>query len=202
MADGDLLGTDQDVFDEQPQYALALFGGGGAGVAAQLGEEAFQVVGELEVALAVGGLGVQGADLGAQACFAGAQAGHAGAEFVDGDQLLLERLDHDGDRGAGLGEREFQVSVLACGGVGGAGLLQALADLGADQRRAGEQAGDVVPDDLVEVVSADWLAGAHAPAFVTVVVGPRALPVPRCCAAGLQMGWCRWRAGVGCGAAR
>ena len=29
-----------------------------------------------------------------------------------------------------------------------------------------------------------------------------ALPVPRCCAAGLQMGWCRWRAGVGCGAAR
>src|SRR5229473_3076073 len=53
MADGDLLGADQDVFDEQPQHALALFDAGGAGLAAQLGEEAFQVVGELEVALTV-----------------------------------------------------------------------------------------------------------------------------------------------------
>src|SRR5712692_2707466 len=174
MADGDLLGADQDVFDEQPQHALALFDAGGAGLAAQLGEEAFQVVGELEVALTVSKLGVQGADLGAQARFASAQAGHAGAEFVDGDQLLLERLDHGGDRSAGLGERKFQVSALACGGVRGAGLLQALVDLGPDQRRAGEQAGDVVPDDLVEVVGADWLVAAHPPAFVSVVIRPQA----------------------------
>jgi hypothetical protein len=26
VADGDFLGADQDVFDEEPQYALALFG--------------------------------------------------------------------------------------------------------------------------------------------------------------------------------
>ena len=43
---------------------------------------------------------------------------------------------------------------VRCAGdrVGGAGLLQAPGDLGADQGRVGEQAGDMVPDDLVEVV--------------------------------------------------
>jgi hypothetical protein len=46
VPDGDLLRADEDVFDEQPQYALARFGAGGGGAAAQLGEEAFQVIGE------------------------------------------------------------------------------------------------------------------------------------------------------------
>src|SRR5712691_3673724 len=73
VADGDLLGADKDVFDEQPEHALAFFGGGGGGIAAELCEEAFEVVGELEVGVAVGELGVQGIDLGAQAGFAGAQ---------------------------------------------------------------------------------------------------------------------------------
>ena len=41
VPDGDFLRADEDVLDEQPQDALAVFDGGGGGVAAQLGEEAF-----------------------------------------------------------------------------------------------------------------------------------------------------------------
>ena len=66
VPDGDFLRADEDVFDEQPQDPLAVFDGGGGGVAAQLGEEAVQVVGELEVGVPVGGLGVEGVDLAAQ----------------------------------------------------------------------------------------------------------------------------------------
>jgi hypothetical protein len=49
VPDGDLLGSDEDVLDEKPEHALAFGGGGGEGVAAQLGEESFQVIGKLEV---------------------------------------------------------------------------------------------------------------------------------------------------------
>ncbi len=72
---------------------------------AELGEEAVEVVGEFEVGLAVGGLGVEGLDLVAQVGFSGAEVGHPGAQLVDGDQLLGERGDHPGDRGGGLGQR-------------------------------------------------------------------------------------------------
>ena len=41
VPDGDLVGSDEDVFDEQPQYALAFFDGGGLGLRVQLGEEVF-----------------------------------------------------------------------------------------------------------------------------------------------------------------
>src|SRR5256885_11295421 len=57
VPDGDLLRAGEDVLDEQPQHLLAVPGGGGGGVAAQLGEEAFPVTGELEVGVPVGGLG-------------------------------------------------------------------------------------------------------------------------------------------------
>ena len=67
-----------------------------AALRVQLGEEAFEVVGELEVGLAVGELGVEGVDLAAQVRLAGAQVRHPGAQFVDGDQLLGEGLDHGG----------------------------------------------------------------------------------------------------------
>jgi hypothetical protein len=157
VPDGDFLRADEDVLDEQPQDALAVFDGGGGGVAAELGEEAFQVIGEGEVGVPVGGLGVEGAELAAQAGLAGAQVRHPGAQFVDGDQLLGECLDHGGDRGGGLGQRGLQLLALPGGRVGGAGGVQAPGDLGADQRRVGEQAGDVVPHDGVEVVGADRL---------------------------------------------
>jgi hypothetical protein len=42
VPDGDLLGSDEDVFDEQPQDAAALVDGGGLGVGVQCGEEAFR----------------------------------------------------------------------------------------------------------------------------------------------------------------
>ncbi len=173
VPDGDLLRADEDVLDEQPQHPLAVLDGSGGGVAAELGEEAFQVIGEPEVGVPVGGLGVEGIDLGAQACLPGTKVRHPRAQLINRDQLLGERLDHGGDRGGGLGQRGLQLLALAGGRVGGAGGIQALADLGADQRRVGEQAGDVVPHDIVEVVGADRLVAADPAAFVAVVVAAR-----------------------------
>jgi hypothetical protein len=107
VPDGDFLGADEDVLDEQLQDALAFFDGGGGGVAVQLGEEAFQVIGELEVGVTVGELGVERVELAAQARLAGAQVRHPGAQFIDGDQLLGVGLDHRGDRGGGLGQGQL-----------------------------------------------------------------------------------------------
>ena len=174
MPDGDLLRADEDVLDEQPQDALAVFDGGGGGAAVQLGEEAFQVGGEGEVGVPVGGLGVERVDLAAQAGLAGAQGRHPRAQLVDGDQLLGVGLDHRGDRGGGLGQSQLQLLALPGGRVGGAGLLEPLADLGADQGRVGEQGGDVIPHDLVEVVGADRLVAADPAAFVAVVIAAQA----------------------------
>ena len=58
VSDGDLVGADEDVFDEQAQHALAVGDGCGGGLVAQSGEEVFEVVGKTEVDLAVGELGV------------------------------------------------------------------------------------------------------------------------------------------------
>src|SRR6266540_2622902 len=174
VPDGDLLGSDEDVFDEQAEHALAFFGGGGVGLVAQLGEEAVEVVGEFEVELTVGGLGVERLDLAAQTGFAGAQVGHAVTELVDGEQLFGECLDHVRDRLGGLDECEFEPFALFDRGIGGAGGVEAFVDLGADQVRVGEQAGDVLPDDMVEVVGADWLVGTDPAAFVAVVVAAQA----------------------------
>jgi hypothetical protein len=88
MPDGDLLWSDEDVFDEEPQDALASWDVGGPGVVAELGEEPFEVVGEFEVGVAVGELGVQGGELASQVGLAGAQVGHPAAQLVDGEQLL------------------------------------------------------------------------------------------------------------------
>ena len=65
MSDGDPFGSDEDVFDEQPQHALAVFDVGVLGLVAELGEEAFQVGGEFEVDLLVGELAVDGLELAA-----------------------------------------------------------------------------------------------------------------------------------------
>jgi hypothetical protein len=58
------------VFDEQPQDVLPFLDVSGVGPVSELGEEAFEVVGEFEVGVVVGGLGVEGVDLGVQAGFA------------------------------------------------------------------------------------------------------------------------------------
>ena len=54
VPDGDLVGSDEDVLDEQPQHPLAFFDGGGLCVGVELGEEDFEVGGEFEVGLTVG----------------------------------------------------------------------------------------------------------------------------------------------------
>ena len=83
-------------------------------------------------------------------------------------------LDHAGDRGGGLGQRGVEAVALPRDGIGGAGGVESLVDLGADQRGVGQQRGDVVPDDLVEVVGADRLVGADPAALVAVVVRAQA----------------------------
>ena len=67
VADGEFLGADEDVLDDGAQDALAVLGGGGGRAGAEPGEEAFEAFGELEVGVAVGELGVQGAELGSAA---------------------------------------------------------------------------------------------------------------------------------------
>jgi broad specificity phosphatase PhoE len=156
VPDGDLLGSDEDVFDEQAQDALAFGDGGGVRSAVEVGEEAFEVVGELEVDLAVGELGVEGVDLGAQAGLAAAQVRHPVTQFVDGDELLLERLDHAGDCRGGFGEAGFQAFALVGDRVAGPGGVQPPVDLGADQARVGgaDPGGDGTP--LPVAARAQW----------------------------------------------
>jgi hypothetical protein len=75
VPDSDLLWADEDVFDQRPQDAAPFGGGGGFGAGVQLGQEALEVIGDLEVGVAVGGLRIGGFDLAAQAGLAGAQGG-------------------------------------------------------------------------------------------------------------------------------
>src|SRR5664280_1739277 len=141
VPDGDLLGSDEDVVDQQPEQVLAVGDAGGVGVA-QLGEEAFEVIGQPEVDLAVGDLSVQRLELPAQASLPGAQVRHPCPQLVDGDQLFLERLDHAGERGTGLGQGALQLFALTGDRIRGSGLLEPPIDLGPDQLRIGEQAHD------------------------------------------------------------
>ena len=116
VADGDFVGADENVFDEQAQDALAFGDGRCGGLAAQPGEEVFQVVGELEVDLPVGELAVERVDLVVQAGLAGAQLGHAGPQLVEGDQLLLVGADEPGDRRGGLGQSGIETLRWAVAG--------------------------------------------------------------------------------------
>src|SRR6476469_6763159 len=105
VSDGDLVGSDEDVLDEQSEHPLALLHRGDLGVGVELSEETLQIGGEGEVGLAVGELGVESINLVAQVGFSRAQVGHPGAQFVDSNQLLAVGLDHEGDRGGRLGQR-------------------------------------------------------------------------------------------------
>ena len=148
VADGEFVGSDEDVLDDGAQDALAVLGGGGGGAAAEPGEEALEVAGELQVGVAVGGLGVEGGDLVLDPGLAGAEGGHAGAELVDGQELLGERGDHRGDRRGGLREGLLELAAFLCDRVGCPCPLQPFIDLGADEGGVGEQGDQVVPDTL------------------------------------------------------
>ena len=177
VSDGDLVGADEDVLDEQTQYALPFGHGCGSSVATQPSEEVFEVVGEFEVDLPVGELGVKRVELVTQTGLASTQLWHAGPELVEGDQLFLEGVDQPGDRCGGLGQAVIDACALGGGGISCAVLLEPAVDLGADQGRIGEQAGDVVPDNGVEVVGAHRLVRADPAVLVAVVVRARAAVV-------------------------
>ena len=85
MPDGDLLGSDEDVLDQQPQHVLAFCDARSCGVAAELGEEAFQVIGEFEVGVAVSELGIEGSIWPRRFVSRARRCGHPGAQLVDGD---------------------------------------------------------------------------------------------------------------------
>jgi hypothetical protein len=70
---GDLLGSDQDVLDQQTQHTLTFFDEGYLGLVRQLGHKPLQAVGEREVGLAVGEPGLQSVQLVSQSGFAGSQ---------------------------------------------------------------------------------------------------------------------------------
>ena len=116
VSDGDLLGSDEDVFDKQPQDPLTFLNGGELDLGVQLAEEAFEIGGEVEVGLTVGELVVERLDLVAQVGLLGAQVGHAGPQLVDAEQLFGERLDQAGDAGAGFGQRGVEPFPFAGGG--------------------------------------------------------------------------------------
>jgi hypothetical protein len=113
MPDGDLLRADEDVLDQESEHALTFGNRGCPGVGAELREEAFQVVGELEVSTAVGELGCQRIELTVQAGLAGPEVGHTGPQFIDGDELFLVCLDHAGDAAGGRREGGFQAGAFA-----------------------------------------------------------------------------------------
>ena len=72
MTDHDLAGANQDFLHEQAQDALAVLDGCGDRGFAEGGQEALEVVGEFEVDLAVGELGVNCIELVTHAGLAGA----------------------------------------------------------------------------------------------------------------------------------
>ena len=188
VADHDLAGTDEDFPDEQAHDALTVPGGRGGRGFAERGQEVLEVLGQLEVDLAVGELGVEGLGLMAQAGLACAQFGHPGTEFVEGQEVFLVCADQPGDRAGGLGEGVVEALALGGGRVGGADLGEALVNLGADQGRVGEQAGDVIPHDLVEIVGADGLAAADLAVLEPVVVAADAPVVEDLVASGGRVG--------------
>ena len=78
MSDGDLVGSDEDVLDEQSEHPLALLHRGDLGIGLELSEKTLQIGGEV-VGLAIGELGVESVNLVAQIGFSRAQVAHAGA---------------------------------------------------------------------------------------------------------------------------
>jgi hypothetical protein len=170
VPDGDLVGADEDVFDEQSQDPLTFGDVGCGGLVFQSGKEVLNVVGEGQIDLPVGELGVEGLDLLAQAGFAVSEFGHPGSKFIEGDQLFLVGADQSFDGFSGFNQSGLEALALDGCGVGGPGVGESPGDFGPDQRRVGEQGGDVVPDEAVEVVGAHRFVGADPAVLVAVVV--------------------------------
>jgi hypothetical protein len=70
VADGDVVGAEEDLAHDEPHDLLALLDGELSGVGGQSGAEAVERLGELEVGLGVVKLGVEPVELGADCRFA------------------------------------------------------------------------------------------------------------------------------------
>ena len=80
MADGDVVLADQDLADDEPDDLLALLDGQVLVACGEAGAEAIECLGELEVALGIGQLGVERVELRLEGGLAFAQRRGAGAE--------------------------------------------------------------------------------------------------------------------------
>jgi hypothetical protein len=79
VSDDDLVGGDENVFDEQPQDALTFRSGRSGALVFQSGHEVLDVVSQGGLDRAVGELGVEGIALLAQIGFPAAQTSGIGA---------------------------------------------------------------------------------------------------------------------------
>ena len=158
--DGVVVAADQDFADDESQDALLSGDVELVQAVGEAAEEPFERVGELQIGLDVVQLGVEAVELGLQRGLTLAQRGHPGAQLVERDELFLVCLDQPLDRGAGAGEIALERFAATGGGVLGPHFGEAAVDLGAHKVGVLEQPADLGPDERVELVSADWAAGA------------------------------------------
>ena len=171
VSDNDTLGSDQDFLDHAAHHLLSIFDGCRLGRVAQPREEALQVFGQGEVGLAVEKLRVERRERCAQARLSRSRLGHAGAQLVEGEEAFLVGVNQSFDALGGPCEIELEPGPLSRGGIGGPQLFEPPVQLGLDETGVGQQGGHLSPDEIVEVVGADWLVAANASSLIAVVVG-------------------------------
>src|SRR5215218_7865605 len=172
VADGDgvVVVADEYFAHDEAQDALSFLEGQLVEPVGEAGEEAFERLGELEVGLGVVQLAFERFELGGERGLALAQCGHPRAQLLKRHKLLLVGLDQALFAGAHARELAVESLAPAGGGVLAADRLEAAVDLGFDELGLFEQARDLGPDELVELVGADRARSADAPADVAVVV--------------------------------
>ena len=138
VLDDDRFGSDLDFFDHQPEHALAIGHIERLGSIVELGQEAFEALGERDVRLGIYQLGVERGELVLDGHFAMAERRHTSPELVERNQLLLIRLDQPRDPGPEAGQFLGGDVTLDVHGVARAEIGQATIDLGPDQGGIGE----------------------------------------------------------------
>ena len=135
MADRDVVFADQDLADDEPDDLLALLDGQGLGVGGEPRAQAFERLGEPEVALGVVQFGVERGQLRPQGGLSLAQLGRAGPELVESHELFLVAIQQPPERGLGAGKVALEGVPTPGRGVRRAHRLQASLDLRLDQGR-------------------------------------------------------------------
>ena len=122
-------------------------------------------------------LGVERVQVRAEGRFALAQLGGAGAELVERDQLFLVAVDQSPQRALRMRKVALEPVAAVAGWVLGAECLKAPLDLGLDQLGVLQQRDYLRPDELVDLVNANWAGGADASLGAAEAVGSRAAVV-------------------------